>query len=235
MKRSILILVILMSSFLIPQAQAEIGKLEPIDDSSPLIQAVRAHLKAYQDNDQNSLLGRQTKLLNEITQEVSAQPTQRMNALIGSAQLKGVRFITNDRAWVEASIPEQPDFTGFYFIKEDGVWKSAHLKWYNWKVHKDLDSIVKAIGDYNNDNEKLPQTLNDLLAKPYIVNIPVDPYNENGAPYVYKVISKNNCRIYSIGPDSKDDGGEKEYEETKKNPPPLSEGDIIKQYSGMNE
>lgn len=233
MKTRILILAILMFSFLIPQAKAKTGGFEPIDESSPVIQAVRARLKAYQDNDLKALSQGQPKLLQEVIREIQAQPPdKKRNALIGSAQLKGMRFITSDRAWIDASIPEQPWFKGFYFIKEDGVWKDARLKLYILKAEQDLDSIAKAIGDYYKDNKKLPQTLNELLTpRPYMSVIPVDPFSDNGAPYVYKVINENNCRIYSIGPDSEDDGGEKVYE-PKFGLPTITDGDIIKEYSG---
>jgi len=62
-----------------------------------------------------------------------------------------------------------------------------------------------------------------------VKTLPVDPFSENGQVYKYKsgkqvieIDPKADFLIYSVGPDSHDDGGSKQYSTQDKN------GDIIK-------
>ncbi len=51
------------------------------------------------------------------------------------------------------------------------------------------------------------------------------------APYVYKVIDKTTCRIYSLGPDSHDDQGATVYQEPQRGALPIGRGGIVKDFS----
>lgn len=238
MKRNILILVILIFSFLILEIKAETEKLEPIDNSSPIIQAVVARQKAQRNNDLKTLWEQLTKKSKEgrrydsFKELRSSSQAKKRNNSMGKAQLIGMRFITNNRVWVEANASDLPDFKGFYLIKEDGEWKFARMALYLKKVKEDIEFLGEEIQDYYRENQKLPQTLSDLLKPtPYISYIPLDLFNDNEAPYVYKVIAKTTCRIYSLGPDSDDDLGETVYQEPEEGSLSISDGDIVKDYS----
>lgn len=238
MKKNILMAVVLLFSLLIPEIKAETQNLEPIDNSSPIIQAVVARQKAWQNNDLKTIWEQRTKKMKEIFtydgfKKVNSNPQARKEDKVkGKAQLTGMRFITNNRAWVEAKAPGLPNFNGFYLIKEGGEWKFPTLGVYLEKAKEDIRFLAKAIQDYYRDNQKLPETLSDLLKPtPYIAYIPLDIFNDNEAPYVYKVIDRATCRIYSLGPDSKDDLGITVYKEPEKGfPLSITEGDIVKEY-----
>ena len=63
---------------------------------------------------------------------------------------------------------------------------------------------VLAILRYKNDTAQFPESLEKLVSVGYLKAIPQDPYS-NG-PLIYKP-TETNFKLYSVGPDFKDDGG----------------------------
>ncbi len=51
------------------------------------------------------------------------------------------------------------------------------------------------------------------------------------APYVYKVIDKTTCRIYSLGPDSRDGQGKTVYQGPPRGALPIGRGDMVTEFS----
>lgn len=77
-------------------------------------------------------------------------------------------------------------------------------------VVKDLDLLGHLLLAYHQKNGKPPEQLTDLLAmEDLIQSLPLDPY-ASGQPYRYRVPHDGGEPVvYSIGPDGKDDGGER--------------------------
>lgn len=138
-----------------------------------------------------------------------------------------MKFITNNRVWVEMDIPEFPLTRGLYLIKEDGEWKTANFLAYAKRVKEDLEVLGKAIKDYYAVTQELPEILYDLLGlkSTKLNNIPLDLFNDDNEHYVYKIINKNTYKLYSLGPDSDDDQGMVEW---KSGVYEIGDGDIIK-------
>ena len=64
--------------------------------------------------------------------------------------------------------------------------------------------LIIALKAYSIDNNKLPQTLNQLVPE-YVSEVPIDPY---GGKYLKYSPSKK--IIYSVGTDKEDNGGDAE-------------------------
>ena len=62
-----------------------------------------------------------------------------------------------------------------------------------------------AVARYQSRNSRLPQSL-DALVPEYLVQVPKDPID--GKPIRYKKDGELSCRLYSIGLDRQDNGGE---------------------------
>jgi hypothetical protein len=100
-------------------------------------------------------------------------------------------------------------------ITENGVGKiflQSFLLKYNTNTCVQIFQIeglktLIAVKMYQNDNEKLPDSLDELVPD-YLDEIPIDPYS--GKEILY---NKQNRIIYSIGEDKEDNGGLKETEE----------------------
>lgn len=229
MKNSALIIILLLQ-FLIIAVKAE-ETLESIDFSSPLIQAVVAYQDARRNSDAEAWWGMLAKDMQEsykslavFKEKVALRAKSSAYDALVNVQLKAVTPITDNRAWIAT----QSKNTGFYFIKEGGKWKFAVIPIYIGKVKNNLEVLRKAIREYYAENRKMPKTLSELLSPvPYVNNIPYDIFNDANTPYAYKVITKDECLLYSLGPDSDDDQGAVQYDSVNGL---ISNGDIILRY-----
>ena len=68
----------------------------------------------------------------------------------------------------------------------------------------DAADAAIAIERYRRKHGKLPEKLDELVPE-FLPQVPVDPFD--GQPLRY-LIDEEGCRIYSIGEDDTDDGGE---------------------------
>ncbi len=77
-------------------------------------------------------------------------------------------------------------------------------------VVKDLELLGHLLLAYHQKNCELPEQLTDLLTLEDLVkSLPLDPYG-TGQSYGFKVLEgTTGAVVYSVGPDGKDDGGEK--------------------------
>jgi len=97
------------------------------------------------------------------------------------------------------------------------------------KVYIDFLRLEQLINEYYGQHQETPGNLLILKESGMVKTLPVDPFSENGQIYKYKsgrqvmeIDPKADFLIYSVGPDSHDDGGRKQYSTQDKN------GDIIK-------
>lgn len=234
--KEISIALILILAFLITGAKAEVKELQPIDYSIPLIKAVVANQRARLRGNNKARWGMITKKSQEFQKNYAnfeqlslSQKGKKRNLAYGNAQLIGMRFITNNRAWISITGAGLPASDGFYLIKEAGEWKIAYIDRYFTQVKKDIASLGKAVKDYYQHNKKIPQKLSDLG-----IPVPLDLFSDNNMPYVYKVIDGTKCILYSFGPNSKDDKGLIEFKQLPGIPMALIAGDIIWSFSPNN-
>lgn len=240
--KKITIALILIPAFLIAAVQVQSEELHPIDYSFPVIQAAVANQKVRLSEDTKARWGMLTKKTQEFSKNYEAfkkglekPENKRKDFAYKNAQLVGMRFITDNRVWISISGSGLSSSDGFYFIKEDGEWKLANINVYFILVKKDIDSLGKAIRNYYQDNKKLPGALTDLLKPiPYISFVPLDLFNDDKMPYVYKVIEGTKCILYSLGPNSKDDNGIVEFKQVAGVPIVPTEGDIVWSFSPNN-
>jgi hypothetical protein len=90
----------------------------------------------------------------------------------------------------------------------------------------DMCNLAIALTSYNIVEEKYPSQLTPDLRKPiaHIHAIPADRFSPDGKIYKYES-SKDGWKLWSIGPDGKDDKGKLEYDPSNGL---RSTGDIIK-------
>lgn len=108
------------------------------------------------------------------------------------------------------------------YIGKDPVLKelvpaTSRVKFHYGRVKTDLRGtrLRAAIELYQRRHNQLPDNLQDLVNDRIIDEIPIDPFSGN--PFVYV-----DNKIYSIGPDLKDDKAAIKYDRRKS-----PEGDII--------
>ena len=99
----------------------------------------------------------------------------------------------------------------------DYVWETAQ---------ESLKTTAIGIESFNVDNNRYPNTLDELLAPVhYLSSIPVDVYSKNGETVKYYVNQSDGAYVlYSVGPDQTDNMGEIYYDPTNG---ASSVGDII--------
>lgn len=97
--------------------------------------------------------------------------------------------------------------------------EKAELKIHFRVAHLRLLMIELALRSYRMDKGSLPRRL-DELAPAYLKTIPSDPFG--GKPFVYRP-ETGSFKLYSVGPDGKDDGGVS-LTRTSATPPP---GDLL--------
>jgi hypothetical protein len=82
--------------------------------------------------------------------------------------------------------------------------KGTFCLYYNTKVRAEASVAVLAILRFKADTGQFPETLNELVSKGYLRTIPQDPYS-NGV-LIYK-LADGNFKLYSVGPNFKNDEG----------------------------
>jgi hypothetical protein len=82
-------------------------------------------------------------------------------------------------------------------------------------------AVVLALRQYQQAEQHLPQTLQDLVPK-YLSEIPVDPFD--GKPLRYRVSTDGRWIVYSVGPNQLDENGEQPKGDPRKYTDP---GDVI--------
>lgn len=82
----------------------------------------------------------------------------------------------------------------------------AQIKDWDMRVQSALLIATLALRAYMVERGDYPATLNALVTEGYLSQVPQDPF-AGTAPLRYRRISKTQYILYSIGPDSKDDGG----------------------------
>jgi hypothetical protein len=112
---------------------------------------------------------------------------------------------------IEACDLAYPDFKR---LKFEGVNKlsslfmsvaeKARFKYENGRCLNDLLLLQLALHAYKLEHTRYPMKLSDL-APEYVKSLPMDPFSAGDA-FKYK-LTANGYLLYSIGPDTKDDGG----------------------------
>lgn len=80
-------------------------------------------------------------------------------------------------------------------------------KFYEIKAQTEALIAVLAILRFEEDNNRLPTSLDELVSAFYLQSVPVDPYSDK--PLVYKQ-DKDNFTLYSVGKNFVNDGGSNE-------------------------
>jgi hypothetical protein len=77
------------------------------------------------------------------------------------------------------------------------------------RVQAEFEAMKSALKEYYTDHSDFPANLAGLTAPvPYLYGIPKDPFSADGVPLSYRRLEKGRgYRLYSVGPDQKDDGG----------------------------
>jgi hypothetical protein len=228
MRGKIILMALLITSCAAANIRAEEIKLRPLDFTHPAVKAAIALQEARRSYDLKLLWEQLSQNAQRILgpdgfKDFYTNPMGRwVRVQTSKADLSGIRFITDDRVWVEVTGVSSPDwpFKGFYFVKEGGVWKFAPIERYLKEVDKDLDSLSNSISDYYKKNNKLPKDLAELS-----IDIAADLFSDSNAPYQYKALNDFTYVVYSLGPDSDDDNGAVAY---SRKDHPISDGDIIK-------
>lgn len=201
-----------------------------VDYSSAPVQA----FLSLQDSLKGSDLQRTWKHWSKLTQDeqfgsfenyrVWADGHQENREAIIGAKVKNVKYLTPTRVLIELE-SSFSQIKGLYLVDGEEGWKFVNVQAYNKKVLKDLEFLAEAINNYYADNDVFPDDLT-YLAPAYIDSIPIDPFTDEGKPYIYKIID-DKPEIYSVGPDGEDDLGEVEYVFDEDI---VSDGDIIKKF-----
>jgi len=76
-----------------------------------------------------------------------------------------------------------------------------------YRLRAEIDGliVVLALLRYKADTGQYPESLDKLVSAGYLQSVPMDPYSDG--PLVYKV-TENNFKLYSVGENFVDDGGE---------------------------
>lgn len=124
---------------------------------------------------------------------------------VRNARIKKVNMITPYRAWVECD--SDIGQLNFYTVKEDGEWKNAQFHIYLARVVMlDMEFLRAVIKKYYTDKGHLPYTLAELIPD-YADKLPMDHFSDKEKSYGYETLGEKQWKIYSIGPDSRDDLG----------------------------
>lgn len=145
-------------------------------------------------------------------------------------KIEDVIFITPKRAVIKVIPP--CFFGGYYLIKEKGRWKISILQDHYLVVAQQLQTIAQRIIGFRAKYGRLPAGLKEIVkAHPEIKYEICDLFDDKGKPYRF-VISQDAWKLYSLGPDSDDDGGNIIY-----NPENglISDGDIVLSESNDNK
>lgn len=196
-------------------------------EKEAVMQAISAHRDFLKKGDyekaweQSTSLAKYNDPLERFKERMTKNP--KGTEILYTVELEEMQPITANRVWIPAKASAVM-FPGFYLVKEKGEWKTAPFKFYIDEAGSNLVKLTNAISRYYKQNKKLPESLDDLK-KPeaFIEEIPVDPFSDEGKPPVYK-LTGDGFIIYSLGPDSRDDGGSAEYFPLNGQ---ISPGDII--------
>lgn len=132
-----------------------------------------------------------------------------------------ITFITPNRAYVETN--PLPQFGGYYLTKEDEKWRFDIPSYRYELVLRQLQDIGLQIIGFYKSNGKLPKDMEEIIEfDPQIKNY-YDLFDDENKPYRF-IATAEGWKLYSLGPDSKDDGGEVVYDQTKGL---FSAGDIV--------
>ncbi|MFH1339232.1 MAG: hypothetical protein ABIH40_05275 [Candidatus Omnitrophota bacterium] len=145
-------------------------------------------------------------------------------------KIADVVLITPERAFIEV-IPTCL-FGGYYLIKEEGRWKFTSLTHHYLVVARYLQTIAQQIREFERKYERLPNDLTEIAeVYPGIKYQIYDLFDDERKPYRF-VIFQDTWKLYSLGPDSDDDGGVIIY-----NPENglISGGDIVFTEGGDNK
>jgi len=83
--------------------------------------------------------------------------------------------------------------------------KGIYHSYYKTKAQTEALIAVLTILRYKADTGQYPESLDKLVSAGYMQAVPMDPYSDG--PLVYKV-TENNFKLYSVGENFIDDGGE---------------------------
>lgn len=142
--------------------------------------------------------------------------------MVCEEKITNVILITPKRAFIEVT-PSGP-LGGYYLIKKNEKWVFNVLYHHYLSVWRELKIISQQIKEFYERYEILPQDIEEIVQfYPEIENRIFDSFDDEKNPYRF-LISDGRWKLYSIGPDSKDDGGTILY-----NPADglISEGDIV--------
>jgi hypothetical protein len=96
-------------------------------------------------------------------------------------------------------------FSGNYYLQDShaAIGSCMRICWQS-RVTNDATVSLVAIFAYRGQEGRLPESLQQLVAKGLLSSVPMDPYS--GAPLLYKV-NGDDFTLYSVGEDFVDDGG----------------------------
>jgi len=119
------------------------------------------------------------------------------------------------------STPSQPAGEKVDLTNEQSVRQAAA------KAKADMRSLATALESYYIDWNAYPRTLTPYLTTPisYMSAIPNDPFARQPKPIQYELNGKSTWKLWSVGPDQKDDKATLEFDPTNGT---ISGGDLIR-------
>ncbi|MBN2579275.1 MAG: hypothetical protein JXB10_09815 [Pirellulales bacterium] len=115
-------------------------------------------------------------------------------------------FLERDDAWEEHAYHDWQTELGMYIYRMEGYSTKSMVEFAvnRHQAEMRLLSAAMALSGYRRAHGKLPATLDDLVPE-FLPAVPQDPFT--GKPLVYRRTPKG-YKLYSLGPDGKDDGGQ---------------------------
>lgn len=144
--------------------------------------------------------------------------------LYAELKIRKTEILTPKRVAILVDSPDERTATAaFYVFPEDGKWKIGSFEHVFKHTTGELGKLKDSIKQFYEKNGRLPDSLIELVPE-CIEALPVDLFNDKEEPFYYIKNDDIDFKVYSFGPDGKDDLGIVEYSYENGL---LSEGDMI--------
>jgi hypothetical protein len=215
---------IAINGYKIPEYPAEIANAKYFSDLRKKSEPIH---KAIQNMDDNTKIDwdeafRYVNVWHDRMVEAFSKPTiaQRKQAIselkeeISTLKKQALENIQSNNSISETSDVKIYTRQFIHLLMQSGLfsdWEMPSTYIENrYKVYRDFNLISLATAGYRHDNGRYPKKLSELCPD-YIDPLPLDPFSD--VDYCYK-IEDNGYLLYSIGPNSKDDGGKNFNQDT---------------------
>lgn len=149
--------------------------------------------------------------IEEMKIHLESQPADGFNSVY-QEKITKITFITPSRVYVETDPP--PPFGGYYLVKEDGKWTFDFFSHrYNW-VLAQLRDIGRWVMSFYEKYKRWPKDMEEIIEFDLRIKNYSDLFDAENKPYRFIATAKG-WKLYSLGPDSKDDKGEVVYNQAK--------------------